>query len=163
MTPLRVARVVVRAGVGVLLLLELLLGMSVLLRVLDANPDAGFADWTYRNADSLMSPFDGLFDDVELTDDTDAVLDVSTLFAMGIYAAGFVPLGMLLGWIDRSEARVEDRRQQAADKARQDRLFGRVPDESDAPVDAAPGFLARLRSRIRPSDAPESSEGGTDP
>lgn len=146
-----VVRRVVRAAVAVLVLVEIVLGLGVLLQVLDANPDAGFTEWTYRNQDRLMSPFEGMFDDVEMGDENDdAVLDVSGLFAMAAYGALFIPLGMALQALARRAARAERERQAAIDLAVRDRMFN--PTAPDATADAETsrlGLLVSLRERFR--------------
>jgi uncharacterized protein YggT (Ycf19 family) len=71
-----------------------LLFLAFLLLLLGANPDAGFVEWVYRSVQRAMAPFRGIFEPVELGDDSR--LDISILFAMIVY--GFVGMGLHLAW-----------------------------------------------------------------
>ena len=73
-----------------------LLFLGFLLQLLGADQTAGFVEWVYRSTERAMAPFRGIFDSVNLSDDS--VLDVSILFAIIVY--GFVAIGLqaALGW-----------------------------------------------------------------
>lgn len=116
-------RFVIRAAIGVVIVAEVVLLLGIVLQALGANPEAGFAEWSYRNQDRLMGPFEDLFDDTEIGD-SDGVVDWSGIFAMGAYAIVFIPLGYSLGSIRGSMRRNEERRQAASEAARQARIFG---------------------------------------
>ena len=144
----KVLRLSLRTVLGVLIVVELVLALGILLQALDANPDASFTDWAYRNQDRVMRPFDGMFDDASLGDSTDAVFDVSGAFAMGAYGLLFIPLGMALSHVRRRLDDFELQRQDAAETARQARLFSsEPPPEPESPKT----FLARLRGRFSSS------------
>lgn len=136
------ARFLIRAAIGVLIVAEVVLALGIALQAMAANPDAGFADWAYRNQDRLMGPFEDLFDDSEIGDG-DGVIDWSGLFAMAVYGAIFIPLGMLLSWTRRAEARNEHRRQQAVEEAHRTRIFGGEPEPAPP---APPTIGERLRA-----------------
>lgn len=124
---LAVVRFLLRAAMGVAIVAVLVVGLGVVLQALGASPDAGFAEWAYRNQDRLMGPFEGIFDD-EAVSDSDAVIDVSGVFAVVCYAALLIPLGMGLGWIERSRARQEARRLEAKEAAIRNQRFGIEPE-----------------------------------
>lgn len=63
----------------------LILGIAFVMGLLGANPDAAFAAWIYNRTDDIMTPFNGIFDPIELTGDT--AIQTSLLFAMAVYAA----------------------------------------------------------------------------
>jgi hypothetical protein len=62
-----------------------------------ANPDAAFAEWTYRALDRVMKPFRGIFESVDLSGNS--VLDVSVLFAMIVYGMLALALRALIDWL----------------------------------------------------------------
>jgi uncharacterized protein YggT (Ycf19 family) len=80
-----------------------LLFLAFILRLLGANPDAGFTEWVYRSVQRVMAPFRGIFEPIALTDES--VLDTSLLFAMIIY--GLVALFLRAGidWLSTFVAR----------------------------------------------------------
>ncbi|MDZ7673536.1 MAG: hypothetical protein U5K30_00460 [Acidimicrobiales bacterium] len=117
------ARVVLRIGVAVVVVIVAVIGLGVLLRVLNANPEAGFTDWAYGNQDVFMPPFEDVFDPVELGEDGN-IVDLSGLLAMAVYACLLIPLGLALGWVRRSRLALAARREEEAEAARQARIFG---------------------------------------
>ncbi len=64
-------------------ILESLIGMRVLLKLIAANPDAGFAHFIYSVTDVFLVPFSGLTPEPAVAG---AVLEVSSLIAMVVYA-----------------------------------------------------------------------------
>ena len=147
----KVVGFLLRTAIGVLIVIELVLALGILLQAMDANPDASFTDWAYRNQDRVMRPFDGMFDDVSLGDGSDAVFDVSGIFAMAAYGALFVPLGLALSRVGRRLRDFDVQREEAAEKARQARLFGKEPPPEPEPK-AKTTFRDRLRGRVSSSD-----------
>ena len=69
----------------------LILAAAFVLGLLGANPEAGFASWIYGTTEDLMTPFNGIFDPIEVTDDTQ--IRTSLLFAIVVYAAVGAALG----------------------------------------------------------------------
>jgi YggT family protein len=70
-------------------LVEAMLVVRFLLRALAANADAGFAQAVYAITGVLVAPFTGLFGTPQIA--TGAALEVSTLFALVVYA--------VMGWL----------------------------------------------------------------
>ena len=76
----------------------LILLAAFTMSMLGANPDAGFATWIYGRTQEIMRPFNGLFDEIDLTGST--VIRPSLLFAMAVYgvvAAVVATIGRRLG------------------------------------------------------------------
>lgn len=63
--------------------LEVIIGMRVVLKLLAANPDNGFADFIYRVARAFVWPFFGLV--AEPTSTSGSVLEVGSIIAMVVY------------------------------------------------------------------------------
>ena len=66
-------------------LVALILGLRIVFRLFNANPDASFVDWIYRMSEPLMAPFRGIFPSVPI--DRGIVLDTTAIFALIIYLA----------------------------------------------------------------------------
>ena len=147
-------RFVIRAAIGVVIVAEVVLALGIVLQALGANPEAGFAEWSYENQDRLMGPFEGMFDDTTIGD-SDGVVDWSGLFAAGAYALLFIPLGMALGAIRRARRRNDERQREAAEAARQARIFGE-PEPVSTPGRRG-GRLGGMFSRRSGSAIDESS------
>lgn len=79
--------VVLRIVVGLvelwMIIMVLILAAAFVMGLLGANPDAGFAEWIYNRTGEIMTPFNGLFEPIELTGD--AVVQTSLLFAILVY------------------------------------------------------------------------------
>lgn len=73
----------------------ILLGLRVVFRLFDANASSGFVEWIYDASGSLLSPFRGIFPNVQV--DPGNVLDVTALFAMLMYAIIGFALSYLVG------------------------------------------------------------------
>lgn len=80
-------------GFAVMAALEGLLGMRVLLRAFNANPDSGFVGFIYDVSWPFARPFANVFSDRSWGD---GVVEVSTLVAMGVYFLCFAFVGMLV-------------------------------------------------------------------
>ncbi|MHB0915878.1 MAG: YggT family protein [Thermoleophilia bacterium] len=63
--------------------LEVIIGMRVVLKLLAANPDNGFANFIYRVARAFVWPFFGLV--AEPTSTSGSVLEVGSIIAMVVY------------------------------------------------------------------------------
>lgn len=70
-------------------LIEIALGLRLILKLIGANPAAGFVAWVYDITAPLLQPFAGMLPSPAL--EGGLILEFSTLFAMLIYA--------LLGWL----------------------------------------------------------------
>jgi hypothetical protein len=100
-------------------LVEIILGLGFFLLLFGANPEPPFVEWAYRSLDRAMEPFRGIFTPIELgqtSNEVEAVLDTSILFAMLIYGiiAWLVQAG--IGWLSGRLARLEW--QEAQDRLR---------------------------------------------
>jgi hypothetical protein len=104
----KVARAVVYLLYFFVLLALVILTLGFLLLVLGANPDAAFAEWTYRSLDKVMAPFRGLFEPVDLSGRS--VLDPSIIFAMVVYAILGMALRALIDWLTYRMHLTESRR-----------------------------------------------------
>ena len=71
---------------GVLCLLEILLGLRVMLKLIGANPDSGFAVFIYGITKPFLAPFTAL---VGTPTSGGTILEVTTLIAMAVYALFF--------------------------------------------------------------------------
>ncbi len=80
-------------GFAMMTALEGLLGMRVLLRAFNANPDSGFVGFIYDISWPFARPFANVFSDRSWGD---GVAEVSTLVAMGVYFLCFAFVGMLV-------------------------------------------------------------------
>jgi uncharacterized protein YggT (Ycf19 family) len=94
---LRVAKGVVFFIYVVVAFALVLLAMAFALRAFGANPEAGFAEWVYRQSDRLMEPFRGIFPTKQVNDTS--VLDFSLLFAMVVYSILALLLHALVSWL----------------------------------------------------------------
>ena len=73
---------------------ELILGLRIFFRLVDANATASFVRWVYDTSDTLMSPFRGIFPPATL--EGGIVLDVSAIFTAIMYLVfGAVLMGLL--------------------------------------------------------------------
>jgi hypothetical protein len=68
-----------------LVAIVMVLSAAFLLSFLGANPDASFAEWVYARTDAIMTPFNGLFSPLSLSDSMN--INVSLLFAIFVYGA----------------------------------------------------------------------------
>jgi hypothetical protein len=64
-------------------LLEIMIGLRVVLRLLEANQDSGFVNFIYGFTDPFVSPFNGIFNNPA---SGGAVLDSGAIVAMVVYA-----------------------------------------------------------------------------
>jgi uncharacterized protein YggT (Ycf19 family) len=80
-----------------LVAIVMVLAAAFLLSFLGANPDAAFAQWVYARTDAIMTPFNGLFSPLSLSDSMN--INVSLLFAIFVYS-------MIAYVIDRFARRV---------------------------------------------------------
>lgn len=111
-TAIRVARSLLWLVYAWVALTVVLLFLGFVLLLFGANPDAGFVEWIYRSTQRSMAPFRGIFESVEVGDQS--VLDTSMLFAIIVYV--FVALGLNLAveWVT-GELRTAERRQRPRD------------------------------------------------
>jgi uncharacterized protein YggT (Ycf19 family) len=80
---LKLGRGTVKALYVIVLIIIAFLLVAFVLRLFGASTDATFTEWVYRNAESALRPFRGIFPSRELGDVS--VLDVSLLFGAFVY------------------------------------------------------------------------------
>jgi uncharacterized protein YggT (Ycf19 family) len=116
---IRAARVVVWIFYALVLVKVGLLLTAFVLRLLGANPEAGFTDWVYRSADNSMEPFRGIFPTREIGQGSE--LDASLLFAAIVYVVLAILLDLALRWLSsrlaEQQRRVQTLQQAARDAA----------------------------------------------
>ncbi len=83
-------------------ILELLLAVRFILHALAANPQNGFANFVYALSQPLVSPFANLFVNPALGHG--AVMELTTIAAMVVYAIAFWIIGRLI-WLVLSRPR----------------------------------------------------------
>lgn len=76
----------VNIAVGIIVTI---LGLRVLLRLLNANPNVDFVLWIYNTSQPLLSPFQRIFPSPEIG--SGFVLEFSAIFAIIVY--------IITGWI----------------------------------------------------------------
>lgn len=100
----RMAKVFVWFIYAVTVALLIILTLGFILRLLGANPEAGFAEWVYRNDQRIMEPFRGMFPTETIGDQS--VVDFSLLFGMIFYAIVAMLLHTLISWLSRKATRL---------------------------------------------------------
>lgn len=92
-----------------------LLFAAFVLRLLGASTDAAFTRWVYRNAESAMRPFRGIFPERDVGNAS--VLDVSLLFAVFVYGMLAIAVDAVLHWVttklNQTQASIAQLRSQA--------------------------------------------------
>lgn len=96
---LRVCRAVVWVIYAIVVVNAIILSLAFVLRLLGANPEAGFTEWVYRSASRTMGPFRGMFPEQAVGDAS--VLDTSLLFAAAVYIVVALFIDALLRWLSR--------------------------------------------------------------
>ena len=117
---LKVGRAVVWAVYAIVVVVVAVLLLAFVLRLLGASTDAAFTRWVYRNADSAMRPFRGIFPTRELGDVS--VLDVSLLFGAVVYAIVAMALDAAVSWFEVALSRRRHATQVARSRADQVRF-----------------------------------------
>lgn len=114
-TFLRIGRALVLFLYIIVVATVIILLTAFVLRLLGASTDAAFTQWVYRNADSAMRPFRGIFPARDVGDVS--VLDVSLLFAVFVYGMLAIAVDAVLQWVttqlDRSRSTIAQLRSQA--------------------------------------------------
>ena len=77
---------------------EAILGLRLLLRLFGANSNNDIVSWIYDTSASILQPFENVFPTVRLEDGY--VLELSTLFAMLMYAVAALALSAIVAWLD---------------------------------------------------------------
>lgn len=112
---LKFGRIVVKVLYVIVVVIVVILLTAFLLRLFGASTDASFTRWVYRNAESAMRPFRGIFPSRELGEVS--VLDVSLLFGAFVYV--LIAIGVDAGFhaldtrLQRKEYEIAQARAQA--------------------------------------------------
>ncbi len=88
-------------------IIEVILGLRFVLRLIGANPSAGFVDGVYTLSRPLVSPFDGIVHNASVSG---SVFDWNTIIAMAVYwivAWAIVRLFFIGRPVSEDEARTE--------------------------------------------------------
>jgi hypothetical protein len=120
-----IAKVMTAFLYAYIIVVEVLLVLAFFLRLFGADPGAGFTDFVYRSVERAMAPFRGIFADVSLgttSNDVEAVLDTSILFAMLVYGILLLAVGALLDWLSWRIVRLDEREAVERDEARRDAI-----------------------------------------
>jgi uncharacterized protein YggT (Ycf19 family) len=104
----KVARAIVYFVYFFVVAAVVILALAFFLLLFGANPQAPFAEWTYRSMDRVMAPFRGLFQPIRL--DGRSVFDTSVLFAIVVYSILGVGLRALIDWLTYRIELTETRR-----------------------------------------------------
>ena len=106
---LKLGKVIVWLVYAIVIASLVILTMAFVLRLLGAQTDASFTRWVYRNSESAMRPFRGIFPAKDLGDDS--VLDLSLLFGAVMYLLVAIGVDALFYWL---RVRLANQQQQAA-------------------------------------------------
>ena len=104
-TTVQIARAISYLAYAFVIISLIILLLGFVLKLLAANPDAGFSQWVYRHLDTVMQPFRGIFP--QATGEGGSVLDVSILFAMLVYSLIALGIRSLLDWLTYRLNRIE--------------------------------------------------------
>ncbi|MEX0672625.1 MAG: YggT family protein [Candidatus Paceibacterota bacterium] len=90
-------------------LVLIFLGLRLVLKLLGANPNAGFVAWIYGMTEPLLVPFQGMFPTPVV--EANFILEFSTLFAILIYAIiGWLLMELVDFIVDATNERTVERR-----------------------------------------------------
>lgn len=154
---LKIGRAVVWVLYAIVVINAVILSLAFLLRLLGANPDAGFTEWVYRSASRSMNPFRGIFPDRQVGDAS--VLDTSLLFAAIVYIVVAMLIDGVLRWLGHRLVEQQNRtlREQAAADAdarqRAAGTYGAPARPGEASVYGTDPVTGAPLSRPQPPDA----------
>ena len=89
---------------GLVVAVEVILGVGFILLLLGANPSSSFVEWWYRNLERVMEPFRGIFTPIELgttSGNVPSIFETSVLFAMIIYAIAAMVIYAFASWLSK--------------------------------------------------------------
>ncbi|HET7657496.1 MAG TPA: YggT family protein [Bacillales bacterium] len=87
----------------ILEVVEAIIGIHILLKLFNANPNVPFVNWMYQLSAPLLRPFNGIFHDMVFQGKY--VLDLSAIFALIIYGIIGYLLILLVGSFSRKRRR----------------------------------------------------------
>ncbi len=109
------ARVLGYVVYAYLVVTEIVLALGFVLLLFGANPEPSFVQTVYRSLERAMEPFRGIFTSIELgqtSNNVEAVLDTSILFAMVVYGLVAWAVQAGLSWLSWRIARLDTLDQQ---------------------------------------------------
>jgi uncharacterized protein YggT (Ycf19 family) len=113
----------------------IILIMTFFLELFNASPDAGFTQWVYRSADSVLAPFEGIFPAVQA--ENGSVIDFAVLFAIIMYGIFAMVVHALVTWLDE-RVQIQKRRVQKAEREAAAALVAPPAPTAAVPAPAAP-------------------------
>lgn len=116
-TGLRFAKVLVWLVYLFFLLAVIILTAAFFLQLFNANTDAEFTRWVYRNADRVLEPFRGIFPSVQR--DNGSVIDFAVLFAIIMYGIFAMLVNGVVHWLDGKIIEQKHKAIQAQEAARE--------------------------------------------
>ncbi len=143
------AKVIVWIAYFFFLVATVILTLAFFLLLFNANPDAGFTQWVYRNASRVLEPFRGIFPSVQA--DSGSVVDFAVIFAIIIYGIMAMLVHSLAYWLDRKLVEQKYKAQQASAAAAMQQSSG-VPTTSVPSSTSVPGS-----AQAAPSSAPTAA------
>lgn len=157
---LKIGRAVVWVVYALVVVIVVVLLMAFVLRLFGASTDASFTQWVYRNAESMMRPFRGIFPVKELGEAS--VLDVSLLFGAIMYLLLAIGLDWLFRLLTTNLRRREAEAAQA--RAQADAMRFQLEAQRAAALAQQPQpSAAPTLSSAPPPSPPSSAPWGTPP
>jgi hypothetical protein len=105
---------------GLVVAVEVILGVGFILLLLGANPSSSFVEWWYRNLERVMEPFRGIFTPIELgttSGNVPSIFETSVLFAMIFHAIAAMVIYGFASWLSKRLYRLD-----LEDRAYRDRV-----------------------------------------
>ena len=119
-TGLRFAKVLVWLVYLFFLLAVVILTAAFFLLLFNANTDAEFTRWVYRNAERVLEPFRGIFPSVQ--QDNGSILDFAILFAIIMYGIFAMLVHGAVHWLDAKIIEQKQKAIRAQEAAREPRV-----------------------------------------
>jgi uncharacterized protein YggT (Ycf19 family) len=95
---LRIGRALVWFMFAFLVVAVVIMALSFILQLTNANPDASFVDWVYRSSGRVDDPFRSIYPSIQHTNGS--VIDFSMLFGIVIYGLLAMFISLVVHWFD---------------------------------------------------------------
>ncbi len=149
-----------------LVIVQIILFLGFLLHLFGANPSSSFVQWAYRNLESAMRPFRGIFQPIELGtagNDVPATLETSIIFAMVVYGILALVVSAAVNWLSDRINRLDAQEQRERAWAMRERELQALSDraaiaraEQAAATGAAAAAAATAVADASPASVPAS-------
>ncbi len=116
----------------------IILVFGFFLLLFNANPDAGFSEWVYRQLTRVMEPFRGIFPTVSASEGS--TLDVSILFAMLVYGLLGLGVNSLIDWVTYRRESLAQRIERDQLRLQRTRESARHASQPTPPAAEQPGY-----------------------